>query len=422
MAQALNRQTLVLMRRGELKQALDSAVSALKLSEQTKQKSLIAMSLLRLSEARQRTGRSQESIETAQQAIPLFRELGDTTGEGRAVWATSTPYYRLGRVQDSRRASQTSLDLARAAGDQLGIGNALNSFTFSDIDLAESKSHLEQAIQAFEAAGYKERYSVAIGNLAIVYYALGLYLHSYRLQSEATEINRATGAKAGLTYSVQNLFDVEVALGKLDAARLHLKEFEVLASALGQPVMEAAVPLGRANLLFAEGDIESAIRFYKSTAELSEELKDENLQFSVQTLLGKAYLANNNPREALIATTRATDLHRATSFAKPDTTIYAQEIWWWHAQALLANRKKAEAYKALEQAHDLLLDSIKNIRDVGLRRNALNKVEINRAIIAAWLKSGGEHKLPKERLYAHLEIESNVREPFQRLADTGVDS
>jgi tetratricopeptide (TPR) repeat protein len=116
-AQTLNRLTLVQMRRGELKQALDSAVSALKLSEQTKQKSLIAMSLLRLSEARQRTGRSQESIETAQQAIPLFRELGDTTGEGRAVWAASTPYYRLGRVQDSRRASQTSLDLARAAGD-----------------------------------------------------------------------------------------------------------------------------------------------------------------------------------------------------------------------------------------------------------------------------------------------------------------
>ncbi|HEY6043126.1 MAG TPA: GAF domain-containing protein, partial [Anaerolineae bacterium] len=175
-----------------------------------------------------------------------------------------------------------------------------------------------------------------------------------------------------------------------------------------------------ANLLFAEDDIESAIRHYKSTAELSEKLKDENLQFSVQTLLGKAYLANKNPREALKATTRATDLHRATSFAKPDTNIYAQEIWWWHAQALLANRKKAEAYKALEQAHDLMLDSIKNIRDVGLRRNALNKVEVNRSIIAAWLKSGGERKLPKERLYAHLEIESNVREPFQRLADTGV--
>src|SRR5439155_12370258 len=115
----------------------------------------------------------------------------------------------------------------------------------------------------------------------------------------------------------------------------------------------------------------------------------------------QAYLAAGEPSSALKAASKATQLHRAQGFAKPDS-MPSQEIWWRHAQALSANRQSAKANKALEQAYDFLLASIANMRDEGLRRNYLNKVAANREIIAAWLDAGDTRKIPKQWLTAHL--------------------
>src|SRR5207248_9940489 len=121
----------------------------------------------------------------------------------------------------------------------------------------------------------------------------------------------------------------------------------------------------------------------------------------------------------LKATAKAAAMHRAQSFAKPDCWA-SQEIWWRHARALSANNKGNQAHEALERAYGFLVDRIAHLRDEGLRRNYLNKVPFNREIIAAWLAHGAEQKLPKQRLLAHVAVESDVREPFQRLADTGL--
>ena len=50
----------------------------------------------------------------------------------------------------------------------------------------------------------------------------------------------------------------------------------------------------------------------------------------------------------------------------------------------------------------------------------LNKVIANRGILAAWVADATARKLPRQRALAHLITESNVREPFKRLADTGL--
>src|SRR5262249_62434943 len=65
-------------------------------------------------------------------------------------------------------------------------------------------------------------------------------------------------------------------------------------------------------------------------------------------------------------------------------------------------------------------EPIAHLSDEGLRRNYLNKVPFNREIIAAWLADAAKHRFPRQRLLAPLAVESNVREPFQRLADTGL--
>jgi len=414
--QALNRLALVQMRAGNLKAAVKTATTAVKTKHASP--ALRAESLFRLSEAQMRIQKIDAAVETAQKAIVLFHELGDNSGAGRAQWVLALAYSRMNHVEDSRLAAHTALELCQQAGDQYGIGNALNAFTFIDVDIAERIQHSQLMLEAFETAGYAERQSVALGNLALSYSDLGLYPHSRRLQNQVVNMNRAMGAKLGLAYALGNLISADIFLGAFEPARLHLAELKTLVPDVGDPTMDSSLDDLSGELAFAEGDFETAIRYYQSYLRIAREarLSFENICLSK---LGKAHLANRDPAAALQATTRATGLHRAQSFAKPDDST-SQAIWWRHVQALNANKKTKEARAALERAYDFLLEQIGGIRDEGLRRNALNKVEDNRKLLQFWVKDGAQRKLPRERLFAHLAIESNLREPFKRLADTGL--
>ncbi len=287
-----------------------------------------------------------------------------------------------------------------------------------DVDIAERIQHTQQATLAFEKAGYKERMGIAIGNLALVYWELGLYPHSARLQSEVVEINRDMGAKLSLAYGLANLVDVEISLGKLDSIRAHIHELAKIVPSIGDPNMDSALASNLGGLAMAEGDFKTAIRHHKHAAQIVRTAGTEKENIYL-TMLGQAQLANGDPTAALKSTNRATNLHRAQNFAIPDG-FPAQEIWWRHTQVLLADKKTKEAREALDRAHEFLLEQIANLRDEGLRRNYLNKVNVNRELLQYWVKDGTKRKLPKERLFAHLAIESNLREPFKRLADTGL--
>jgi len=422
--QALNRLALVQMRTGDLNAAVKSAKAAVGAGSPrpgrgnrapTIDKSQHALALFRLSEAQFRTRQLDAALETAQKAIALYQELGDDSGAGRAYWSLANAFFHLNRVEDSCRAAQTALALCQQAGDQYGIGNAFIVLSNTDADFAERIQHLQQALDAFETAGYKERHAVALANLALAYMELGLYPHSRRLVSEVIEMTRVMGAKLLLIHALQNITDVEIRLGDLASARLHLQEFAALAPDLGDPNMESGVASNRAELAFAEGDLKSAISHYKSALKIDKAAQTGSEHIEL-TELAKIHLAAGDPASALKATAKATALHRAQNFAQPDG-LSSQAIWWRHTQTLTANKKTKEAREALEHAYKFLLESIQNIRDEGLRRNALNKVKDNRELLQFWARRGGSRSAPT---YPHLVIESNLREPFQRLANTSL--
>lgn len=77
MAQALNRKALVQMRQGEMKPALETAVAATKAARRSRQKPLLAASLLTLGEVQARSGSYEAGRKTAQQAAQEMVELID---------------------------------------------------------------------------------------------------------------------------------------------------------------------------------------------------------------------------------------------------------------------------------------------------------------------------------------------------------
>jgi PAS domain S-box-containing protein len=417
-AQAFNRKALVQMRQGDLPGALRTATRAVKFAKTTGDTSLLGNSLARLSEAQFRSQQSEVGLKTAEEALAEFIKTDDPSNMGRAWWMVGSAYHQLGRVEEACRAAQTALDLCQQCGDQYGLGNALNFFTFTDLDIAERIRHLQQAARAFETAGYMDRQAIVLGNLALVYADLGLYPHARRMIQAGLEMNRQMGAKLALAYALGNLTDLEIRLGNLEAARGHGQEYNELVASLGDPTLTAGSEQGWGILALAEEDTRAAVRHFKAGVQLARQagMAGENIFL---TYLGQAHLANGSHAAALKATRRATAMHRRQAYAPPDG-MSSQEMWWRHTQALLANKQYKAACAALERAYDFLLKAIANVRDEGLRRNYLNKVEVNRELLQFWVKDGRKRKLPRERLYAHLAIESSLREPFQRLADTGL--
>lgn len=417
-AQALNRKAHVQIRRGDLEGAVKTATAAVNAARTTKQKHLIATTLLALGEAQARMRLTDQSMTSAEEAVKLFRALGDVSGEGRAYWIMFYTAFRRGQVEESRRFSQRALDLGTQAGDRYGIGNALNAFAFSDVDLVERMRHSNQARLAFEQAGYVERLATATVNLALSYVELGLNRRARRLLEESAVLNRKSGARLALAYSLLNLASILVNMGNLEAARQSSRELLELVPLVSEPIVKEIPHSVQGEIAIAEGDFETAVRCFEAALQLAHASGSASEIFEL-TLLGRAQLGLGATDAALEATTQATEIHRAQAFGRSDA-ISSQEIWWQHYLTLQANKRTAEARDALERAYQFLCEGIASMRDAGLRRNYLNKIPEHRDLIREWLKQGKQRKFSDEQLYSYLAGEDNLREPFQRLADAGL--
>jgi GAF domain-containing protein/CheY-like chemotaxis protein/tetratricopeptide (TPR) repeat protein len=402
MAQALIRKGGVQWAQNKNESATKTLTSALKLARQSKQKHLEAETLFRLADSQ--TGET--AIRSAQQAADLFISLADSSRIGRALANLANALRFAGRHEDARRVAQTALTMCEQTGDNLGKSRALNVLATSEIDLSLGLKLLKHADQASEASGYLRGLASSSNNLGYNYSELGLYPRAVRFYRKSLEIIPS------FDYPLSNRAHVELELNDIDLAHQHVAELVALSH--DQNILAFTEELlGRIALI--QGNPKVAVRHAKNAVRISHEAGLVR-EIGALALLGQAYLAQGNNMVALKATSRALKLHKTLGFPRVDDHP-SQNIWWRHAQTLQANRKLKEARQALEMAYEFLLKGIANLRDVGLRRNYLNKVAINREIIQAWIKDGTKRKLPRERLYAHLNVESSLREPFERLAE-----
>ena len=414
-AQALLQKAGIQMRRGDSQDAIKSAERALSFAKESQEKALQAQVLLSLGEAQYREDESEAGIKTAGEAVALFNELDDLSGEGRAYWVISINYWTLNKTDASCFAADTALELCRQAGDQLGIGNAYAAFGYNEADEANRIRYFQLAEIAFEKAGYIQFQLVASLNIAAAYLDLGLYHQARRLYAQGIGLLHAIGARHTTAYVLINLIEIEILTGHYPQAYKYLEEFEKIIQGLGAR-MESYILDTKGWLYSKEGHFKEAIHQYISAIAFSKK-KKLGREVDLLTMLGGAYLTGSQPLLALKTTTEATELHRAGDFFEIDGAS-KQAIWWNHVQALVANEKTQKAQEALDQAYDFLLEGIQGLHDIGLQRSYLNKVETNRDFLQYWLAEGKKRELAEERLYAYLHIESNTREPFQRLTNT----
>ena len=349
----------------------------------------------------------EQSIKSLQQATDLYVSLNNPSGAGRSMAALAFAYRSMGHTQEARRIAQTALTVCEAAGDSFGKALALNNLAIIEgVDRAISLKLMRQAQQAFEVAGNLGGLSSVDNNLGYNYCQLGLYPRALRYYQKCLAINPTD------SYPLSNITDVEIEMSALDMAHQHVAELSSIERGNNIQAFTEEL-LGR--IALSEGSTKVAINHFKRAIQISHEAGLAR-EIGELALLGHAYQAQGNVVAALKSTFRAAKMHSALEFPEVDDHP-SQKIWWRHTLALQANHKTAEAREALKTAYDFLLQGIASLRDVGLRRNYLNKVTINKEIIQAWFKESVRRRLPDEQRFAHLAVESSLREPFERLAE-----
>jgi len=416
-AQALTRRAYVEIRNGRSRDAIPTAEAALQAARKSGLPALEAMALLRLGEAQFRQRANEQAVKTCTQAARMFKALGMAVYEGRARWGVSAARSGQGRVAEADRAAREALDLARRRSDLYGMGNALNMLTFHEADIAARKVVLQQALAAFEAAGYVERQAVITHNLGNLYHELGLERRARRLLSKAADAYRRAGAVGtGLGTSNWMLAHTEHALGHLDAARMRLQEAAAIWEASGMSAGAAYRPAAYGQLALWENDPATAVALFEESVRLGADSDEVALRINALIGASEAHLAAGDRAAALRASERATAIHRAHDLADIQG-ISSTDLWWRHYDALRANGKTAAAQHALATAYRFLVERVSKLTDEGLRRNYFNKPDGHRKIVEATL---AERKRSDKRRPAHLAGRSTLQEPFERLVDTGL--
>ena len=415
---ALIRQSVAQMRLSENRHALALAEQAHALAKTRRDAALEARSVLCLAEAQLRAGRHQEALAIAQRAAAMFDALGDAAGCGRAHWLVAFSFTRLSRNEDSRAAAEKAAALARQAGDVHGLANALNVLSFSCTDIAERLQVLRQAAAAFERAGYMFGHMLVLGNLSLTFAELGLWRHACRLGEQCMAWAERSGARLNLALEMGSVLSWQVELGDLAGARARWSTYDALVDSLDEPVTASDRELWAAQLWAAEGDRRAALQRLRA---FLRQLRSRNPGFELYALipLARLLLQQGDAAAALRATRRGIACLRERGFAR---TGFGQrhDIWWWHHGALVALGRDEEAWAALQQAHGLLLEAVRHVRDEGLRRCYLNKRQVNRELVRHWLAASARRGLPTELRLQHLRLPSSLADPFKRLVDSGL--
>ncbi len=408
---------LVQLRRGAYEDAIASAEAAVSAARRHRQPVLQARALNLLSMAKYICRpEAQQALAHAQEALALFEELGHLQGQAESWLRKALVLSALGQPDAADAAARQAQALARRGHARVEEGDALNLLTRHLLDRGAAQSLHRRAMALHEAAGNLRGLDIAMSNLGLVASELGLFHRARRLMRECAVRERRAGLRGNLIITLSNLFHADLELGLLEAAQDTAAQCQELQVALASKLFASLADLQQGMLLMRRGQARAAAGHLQKAVELSGD-QAPGQRMTALAQLSRAHMEANQINKALAASEQSCALHRQLGLGRVDgseTTF----LWWQHTLALRAKGRHEAADAALRQAWQFLLEGVRGLADEGLRRNLLNKRPEVRAVLQAFVVQG-EDREPFER-EAHLIGEGNLREPFERLVDSGL--
>jgi tetratricopeptide (TPR) repeat protein len=192
-----------------------------------------------------------------EEALELYRELGDTAGEGNILWGLASYYYFTGDAVSAEGWYRQSLALHRSSGQRTMEAWSLHMLSLSEASqrrFDEARETGRHALRHFFEAGDVSGVTLVLDDLAIVAVASGDPDRGGRLWGAARHLQQTTGtlladfvdknmALFGIPRPRDILSPDELAARAAEGAAMSLDE--VVAYALGE---DGSVPLPHQDL------------------------------------------------------------------------------------------------------------------------------------------------------------------------------
>jgi tetratricopeptide (TPR) repeat protein len=312
---------------------------------------LNAAHLTNLGNCHYRLGDYRQAIELHTQALAIYRDLGNSQGEGTALGNLGNCHYSLGDYRQAIDLHTQALAIDRDIGDRRGEGADLGNLGNCHYSLGDYRQAIDLNTQALAIArdtGNRQLEGNALSNLGNCHYSRGDYQQAIDLNTQALAIARDTGYRYGEANALNYLGRAQLASGDPRQAVTLLEQAASVADTIGdiEPAAEARSQLARAQLQL--GDAATALATIMVARDLSYTAEEP----AMRLLEGLALLELHRAGEAERAFTGALTA-ADTLLALADSNIAALQARALALAGLAATSDSArttEAAQALTRA------------------------------------------------------------------------
>ena len=371
-----------------------------------------------------------EAQDNFEQALRLYRAAGDSEGEANTLAALGSVVTRTGNQVLAGKYALDALAIWQALGNRKREASALNAWSLTTSDYAQKRDAQEEVLENFKTIGDRFGQGQMYNNLSLLYGHLGLYSTARVYAHRAVDMVRETGARYGLALYLDSLARAEMNLGEFARAEEKFQEGQKVSAEINNRGIEGFVSYGMGRVALLSGQAEKGRDAIQSALDIFREINLGSDIPSTLAWLGATYLALDDPQSARMHTAEGVTEQEVIGLGGSEYP--PQEIWWWHYQAQTYELRQEQAQKgnrseifdipdnawaALQKAREITLEGIASLSDEGLRRNYLNKVRINREIIAEWARHAAARNLITEEDDSQ---PGNVQAQLQRQLAIGV--
>ncbi len=369
---------------GHYSQAKEIVETAIEQARAIQARQLEALGLDTLGEVLSTLSLLDQADERYYESLRIYRELGDRAGEAHSLWGIAMNARLRGQVKVAEESLNSALAIYRELGDRPGEADLLNALAIQASDIAQQRTYYEQSLSIAQALNDRERQARTYNNLALMYWALGLYNRAYEYAEQALALLEGESDRMRRASFSETFGRIHLATGKYQQAYETFERGRQLATELGSKAVESVCWYGLGQTLAAEGKPAEAIELFQTAYEIQRGSQLTNYLSATLSSMGAAYLALGNWEEAERCT------GQAITYLVPSgcgEEFPPQNVWWQRHQVLRAAPKVSDtAWEALQRAYQTMMDEASTLSDEGLRRNYLNKVALNREIIIAWTR------------------------------------
>ncbi len=293
---------------GELHRERGELAEALPLLEQSRQWSLRMGDRMREAQALNAAGlvlRAQGDLARARQsferALALSQAIDDPPDEGSAIDNLGGLLAAQGELREARRRHQEAFTILLRSRERSLAATALASWSeaaarLGNLSIAWQRS--AQALRTKQQAGDRIGAGRVLGLRAWLAYEMGDLATSRALAEQQLGIARQTGARSLTAWALGNLGRVELAAGRLAAARKSFTEALQTSAACGEELRAMEIRLELAGLSLAMGRPDEAASLARETAGWYQARKIRGGETRALFLLAEALLRQGLEAEA----------------------------------------------------------------------------------------------------------------------------